>query len=77
MAKINLEKLISKYRGSKEDTGSPQIQILNLTSKINKLSQHLKDHPKDLDARIGILKLLIKRRRLLTYLSKYEPSIYK
>jgi len=77
MVKKGLKKLASKYRGSEKDTGSPAVQILSLTSKIDSLSSHLKQHKQDIDARLGLLKFLVKRRRLLAYLSKYEPDIYK
>ena len=77
MAKTVFEKLKAKYRRVKKDTGSPVIQVIVISERINLLAQHLKEHKKDNDARFGLLELLAKRRRLLAYLSKYEPKIYQ
>lgn len=69
--------LIKKYQTHKEDTGSTQVQIALLTEKINQLTEHLKEHRKDFDSRVGLLKMVGKRRRLLNYLSKTEVAEYE
>lgn len=76
MAKTKSEKLQDKYKVHKEDTGSTQVQIVGLTKRINELSKHLKGHKKDYDSRVGLLKLIGKRRRLLGYLKKEDEAKY-
>ena len=76
MVKGKIEKLEVKYQKSKKDTGSPAVQILEITDRINELATHLKAHKHDYDARLGLLKLMAKRRRLLAYLSKFEIPLY-
>lgn len=76
MAKGKITKLEVKYQRSKHDTGSPAVQILEVTARIVELADHLKAHKHDYDARLGLLKLMAKRRRLLAYLSKFEPKVY-
>jgi len=62
---------------SKGDTGSPEVQVALLTSKIKKLTKHLKEHKKDVHSRRGLLSLVSKRRRLLAYLLKKNEKRYK
>jgi small subunit ribosomal protein S15 len=69
--------LIKKFAREKGDTGSPEIQIALLTTKINKLAEHLKEHKKDVHSRRGLLSMVAKRRRLLSYLSKKDEVRYK
>jgi small subunit ribosomal protein S15 len=76
MAKTKQEKLQDKYKVHKEDTGSTQVQIVGLTKRINELTKHLKDHKKDFDSRVGLLKIIGKRRRLLSYLKKEDEKKY-
>ncbi|MBU3956742.1 30S ribosomal protein S15 [Patescibacteria group bacterium] len=71
------KKIIKKYAQSKEDTGSPEVQIALLTSKVKKLTKHLKDHKKDVHSRRGLLSLVSKRRRLIAYLLKKDEKRYK
>jgi len=71
------KRIIKKYAQSKEDTGSPEVQIALLTSKIKKLTKHLKDHKKDVHSRRGLLSLVSKRRRLIAYLLKKDEKRYK
>jgi small subunit ribosomal protein S15 len=69
--------LIKKYQIHKEDTGSTEVQIAVLTKKIADLTGHLKDHKKDFDSRMGLLKMVGKRRRLLNYLRKTQDEKYQ
>mgnify|MGYP001589443985 FL=1 len=69
--------MIVKEHGIHEtDTGSTAVQISLLTSKIEELTGHLKQHPKDDHSRRGLLKMVGKRRRLLKYLSKKDSKAY-
>ena len=69
--------LIKKFAREKGDTGSPEIQIALLSAKISKLADHLKEHKKDVHSRRGLLSMVAKRRRLLSYLSKKDEERYK
>jgi small subunit ribosomal protein S15 len=71
------KKIIEKFATAKGDTGSPEVQIALLTEKINKLVEHLKTHKKDVHSRRGLLSMVSKRRRLLSYLLKKDENRYK
>lgn len=71
------KELIKKFAREKGDTGSPEIQIALLSTKIDKLAEHLKEHKKDVHSRRGLLSMVAKRRRLLSYLSKKDEKRYK
>ena len=58
------------------DTGSPEVQIILLTSRINSLKEHFQLHRKDHHSRLGLLKMVGKRRRLLEYLKRKDNQIY-
>jgi small subunit ribosomal protein S15 len=69
--------IIKKFAREKGDTGSPEVQIALLTNKIEKLVAHLKDHKKDVHSRRGLLSMVAKRRRLLSYLRRRDEERYK
>ncbi|MBI4157707.1 30S ribosomal protein S15 [Candidatus Woesebacteria bacterium] len=69
--------IIKKFAREKGDTGSPEIQVALLTAQIEKLAGHLKEHKKDVHSRRGLLSMVAKRRRLLTYLRKRDEERYK
>jgi small subunit ribosomal protein S15 len=69
--------LIKKYGKTATDTGNPEVQIAILTTHINLLSPHLEHHGKDNHSRVGLLKLVGKRRRLLEYLMKKDIGRYR
>jgi small subunit ribosomal protein S15 len=71
------EKIIKKYGLHKKDTGSPEVQIALLSENIKNMLEHLKEHPKDLHSRRGLLKMVIKRKKLLKYLEKEDEKRYK
>lgn len=75
MSKVEAEKpkIISRYRLHDTDTGSPEVQIAIFTEKIAELAKHLKTHKKDFHSRRGLLGMVSKRRRLLTYLRREDP----
>jgi small subunit ribosomal protein S15 len=68
--------LIGEFRRATDDTGSPEVQIALLTSRINALTSHLQDHKRDFACRRGLLMLVSRRRRLLDYLKKVDPQRY-
>ena len=69
--------LIDKYRQHDTDTGSPEVQVGLLTHRIAYLTDHLKEHKKDHHSRRGLLLLVGKRRRLLTYLKNKDVKRYR
>ncbi|MCE5268654.1 MAG: 30S ribosomal protein S15 [Planctomycetaceae bacterium] len=68
--------LIGEYQRSSNDTGSPEVQIAILTSRINGLTEHLQGHKRDFACRRGLLMLVGRRRRLLDYLKRVDPQRY-
>lgn len=68
--------LMEKFATHKWDTGSPEVQIAILTSKIENLKTHLEEHKKDNHSRRWIMLMVAKRRKLLNYLKKKETSRY-
>ena len=69
-------KIITKYKLHNLDTGSPEVQIALLSEEIKQLLLHLKTHPKDLHSKRGLLKMISKRRTLLSYLKKEDIKRY-
>jgi small subunit ribosomal protein S15 len=70
------QELISDFRLSDDDTGSPEVQIAILTTRINSLTEHLRRHKKDHAGRRGLLMMVSRRRRLLDYLRRVNPQRY-
>ena len=68
---------VAKYGKSATDTGRPEVQIAILTAHINELSPHFNMHKKDHHSRLGLLKLVGKRRRLLDYLMAKDIERYR
>lgn len=71
------KKIIEKFAQSKGDTGSPEVQVALLTAQIDRLAKHLKEHKGDMHSRRGLLSMVAKRRRLLSYLARKEEKRYK
>ncbi|HNR32471.1 MAG TPA: 30S ribosomal protein S15 [Candidatus Hydrogenedentes bacterium] len=69
--------LIGKHGKSEADTGSAEVQIALLTERINQLTEHFKVHKKDHAGRIGLLKMVGKRRNLLNYLRRNDLERYR
>jgi len=69
--------ILSTNQRHKSDTGSPEVQIALLSTRISQLTEHFKTHRKDHGSRKGLLTLVAKRRRLLTYLRDTDPERYK
>jgi small subunit ribosomal protein S15 len=77
ITKKEKEGLIISYARHEGDTGSPEVQIALLTTRINQLTEHLKVHKHDEHSRRGLLKLVGQRRRHLKYLSRKNPESYR
>ncbi|MGA3095195.1 MAG: 30S ribosomal protein S15 [Bryobacteraceae bacterium] len=71
------QQILSSNQRHKSDTGSPEVQIALLSQRISMLTEHFKTHHKDHGSRKGLLNLVAKRRRLLTYLRDTDPECYK
>ena len=69
--------LMDKYRTHESDTGSPEVQVAILTTRIKEITEHLKVHKKDFNSRRGLLKLIGQRRRLLSYLKGKNIERYR
>jgi len=76
MKRSKKKTLIKSYALHPKDTGSPQVQVAILTERINQLSKHLEEHPKDNHSRRGLLMMVGKRRKHLNYLRLNEPVKY-
>jgi small subunit ribosomal protein S15 len=68
--------LIGDFRRAATDTGSPEIQIAILTTRIADITEHLRTHKKDFASRRGLLMMVSRRRRLLDYLKRVDPQRY-
>jgi small subunit ribosomal protein S15 len=77
LAKDVKQDIIKQFAREKGDTGSPEVQIALLSNKIDKLVTHLKEHKKDVHSRRGLLSMVAKRRRLLSYLRRRDEDRYK
>lgn len=69
--------IIEEYKQHEGDTGSPEVQVALLTSRIQYLTDHFKTHKKDFHSRTGLLKLVGQRRKLLNYLKKKDVQRYR
>ncbi|MEH7440908.1 MAG: 30S ribosomal protein S15 [Mesobacillus sp.] len=77
ITKARKNELINEFKVHESDTGSPEVQIAVLTAEINTLNDHLRVHKKDHHSRRGLLKMVGKRRNLLTYLRNNDVSRYR
>ena len=68
--------LVSEFNRGDNDTGSPEVQIAILTTRINNLTEHMRVHKKDYATRRGLLAMVSRRRRLLDYLRRIDPKRY-
>jgi len=76
ITKERKQALIQDFRHDDADTGSPEVQIAILTTRINNLTEHMRVHKKDYASRRGLLALVSRRRRLLDYLRRRDPQRY-
>ena len=77
LVKEEKQKIIEKFKTHENDTGSAEVQIAILTTKINKLNEHLKSNKKDHHSRRGLVMMVGRRKRLLEYLKNAEVAKYK
>ena len=77
ITQVRKNELIAEFRTHDTDTGSPEVQIAVLTEEINNLNGHLRTHKKDHHSRRGLLKMVGKRRNLLTYLRNKDVTRYR
>jgi small subunit ribosomal protein S15 len=76
VTKERKQALIGDFRRGKSDTGSPEVQIALLTTRISELTSHFQTHQKDHASRRGLLMMVGRRRRLLDYLKRVDPQRY-
>jgi small subunit ribosomal protein S15 len=77
LIKEQKSKIIEDNRLNQEDSGSPEVQIALMTERISALTNHLVTHKQDFTSRVGLMKLVGKRKRLLAYLRKQDKSRYE
>ena len=77
LVKEKKKEIITEYKDSDKDTGSPNVQVALLTERINSLSGHFKAHKKDHHSRQGLLRMVSIRRRLLEYLKRTDHGKYQ
>lgn len=77
ISKEKKKETISKFKKHEKDTGSSHVQIAVLTERINSLGSHFKAHTKDHHSRLGLLKLVSQRRKLLNYLKREDQPAYQ
>ena len=71
------QELIKSFAEHKSDTGSSGVQVALLTNRINSLTEHFKTHKKDYNSRVGLLRLVSQRKRLLEYLKREDTGKYR
>jgi small subunit ribosomal protein S15 len=76
ITKERKQELIQDFKSGEHDTGSPEVQIAILTTRINNLTEHMRTHTKDFATRRGLLAMVSRRRRLLDYLRRVDPQRY-
>ena len=77
MQKDQKTSIIEANKTHEGDTGSPEVQIAILTERIHQLTEHLKVHPNDKHSRLGMYKMVGKRRKMLDYLAKKDIERYR
>ncbi len=77
ISKEKKQAIINEYARTEGDTGSPEVQVAVLTARIQELTEHLKENPKDHHSRRGLLKMVGKRRNLLGYLKSIDIERYR
>lgn len=77
ITKENKDKAIKKLARSKDDVGSPEVQVSILTTRIKEVTEHLKENKHDFMARRGLMQMVGRRKKLLKYLEKTDFESYK
>lgn len=76
ITKDKKSEVVGEFKQSEGDTGSPDVQIAILTTRINNLTEHMRTHKKDYSTRRGLLGMVSRRRRLLDYVREKDPDRY-
>ena len=76
VTKERKKELIAEHRRDDKDSGSPEVQIAILTTRINGLTEHMRTHDKDYASRRGLLAMVSRRRKLLDFLNRVKPKVY-
>lgn len=76
LTSVQKAEIVSKYQLADKDTGSPEVQVSLMTSRIKYLTDHFKTHTKDFHSRRGLQELVNKRRKLLKYLKRNSQDRY-
>ena len=74
---IAKQEIIAQYQRKEGDTGSTEVQVALLTARIRALTEHLKTHPQDDHTRLGLSRMVSKRRALLNYLQRTDLEAYR
>jgi small subunit ribosomal protein S15 len=77
VADIKKSEIVAQFARAQNDTGSPEVQVALLTSRINELTAHFKSHVKDHHSRRGLLRMVSRRRKLLDYLKGKDADRYR
>jgi len=77
IAKERIEEIVKEYGGNEKNSGLPEVQIAIITEKIRNITEHLKNNKKDNSGRRGLIILVSKRRKLLSYVKKADLTNYK
>ena len=70
-------KIIGNFKLNEKDTGSVEVQVAMLTERIRSLAEHLKQNPKDMGSKCGLMKMISQRRSFFKYIEKRDPGKYK
>ena len=76
ITKDKKSEIVGEYKQGEGDTGSPDVQIAILTTRINSLTEHMRTHKRDYSTRRGLLGMVSRRRRLLDYVRSKDPDRY-
>ena len=76
ITKDRKQEVVQQFKRKEGDTGSPEVQIAILSTRINNLTEHMRTHKRDYATRRGLLAMVSRRRRLLDYVRKIEPQRY-
>lgn len=77
LLKSEKQAIMKEYARFEGDTGSPEVQVAVLTEQINRLTEHMKEHKHDFHSHRGLMKMIGRRRNLLTYLKDKDLNRYK
>ena len=77
LSRVKKTEVLKQYQHTTKDTGSCEVQVALLTTRINQLTGHLKNHEKDHHSRYGLIRMVERRKKLLVYLERENPKRYE